>query len=344
MRKIVLPVLLVALIFYAVLAAALVPLTEKARAAVRQKASKLGITIHKLHYDGVYISSPIQLTWKEALAQITFPAKDFFLAEKVISIAAEKFSIRIKNLQKRKFGIKIQGLTLQIQDKIEGDPMEYIEGQNLEIKVQLKKNISRQLENWAKGLSDLLIYGKTDWPITFSGATYLTFRGKPARVRLSVHPDGDHYKLSLYRQDLDELARRLHEPITDKELDLISQYPLRAPALLKISDYALMASRVAHKAQPVVSENCYRHVMWSYLLTRQFGEEFAKMFTDAHEAALVDAEGDRDIDLRNNEVGRSYALEKIPEASVLPRLLTDPRAVLNAKEWPKMKNVPLKKK
>lgn len=345
LRKAILYVLVAILVFYAAVALAITPLSYKALDLVREKSDKIGMKLHRIHFDGVYISSPIELTWKEAIAQVTFPDKDFFLSEKVISVSAEKLSLRIKNLQKRKFGVNIEGLTLQIVDQAEEDPMEYIEGQNLEIKFELHsmkpEEISKQAKSWANGLSDLLIYGRTQWPITFSGATHLTFRGKPARVRLSVHPDGDHYTLSLYRQDLNELAKRLLEPITEAELDLISKYPLRAPALLKISDYAALSARAASKKIPTVSENCYRHVLWSYLLTKQFGAEFAKTLTDAHEAAIVDKEGDRDIDLRNNEVGRSYALEKIPEASILPRLLTDPRAVLNAKEWPKMKNAKL---
>ncbi len=315
---------------------------------IDHKASKLGIKLQKINFRNVFISSPIELTWNDTLAQFSFPAKDFFLSKKTFSASAEKFSLRIKNVKKRKIGLTVKGLTLQILDKVEGDPMEYIEGQNLEIKFQLNSirpdQISKQAEEWANGLSDLLIYGRTSWPITFSGATYLNFLGKPARVRLSVHPEGDHYKLSINREDLNELAQKLKEPITSAELDVISKYPLRAPALLKLSDYAVLASRAAHKKVPAVSENCYRHVVWSYLMTKQFGENFTIMFTNAHEAAATDKEGDRDIDLRNNEVGRSYALEKIPEASILQRLLTDPRAVLNASEWPKMKNArPLKK-
>lgn len=351
LRRVTFYTLVVVFIFYAVIAVAVTPLSHRALDMISDKADKIGMKLHKIYFESVVISSPIELTWKEAVAQVTFPDKEFFLSGKVISVSAEKFSLRIKNLQKRKFGLNIQGLTLQIVDQAEEDPMEYIEGQNLELKFELHSmkpdEISKQAKNWANGLSDLLIYGKTTWPITFSGATHLTFRGKPARVRLSVHPEGDHYALSLYRQDLNELAKRLVEPITEAELDLISKYPLRAPALLKISDYAALSARAASKKIPTVSENCYRHVLWSYLLTKQFGVEFAKTLTDAHEAATVDGEGDRDIDLRNNEVGRSYALEKIPEASILPRLLTDPRAVLNAKEWPKMKNAklpPAKKK
>ena len=259
LRKLLLPILAAVLFFYAILAFLITPLSYKALGLIHHKASKYGIELHKLNFRNVYISSPVELTWNDGLAQFSFPAKDFFLAGKTFSASAEKFSLKIKNLRKRKFGLTVRGLTFQILGKTEEDPMEYIEGQNLEIKFQLNSmkpdQISMQAKNWANGLSDLLIYGRTSWPITFSGATYLTFRGKPARVRLSVHPEGDHYILSLYRQDLNELAKRLMEPITDSELDLISKYPLRAPALLKISDYAVLASRAANIKIPAVSEN-----------------------------------------------------------------------------------------
>lgn len=349
LRKLLLSVLVIVFIFYALLALLITPLSNKGIEIIKRKASKLGVELHKLSFGSVYTSSPTELTWNDALAQFSFPAKDFFLSEKTFSASADKVSLRIKNLHKRKFGLAIRGLTLQILGKTEGDPMEYIEGQDLEIKFQLNSirpdQISAQAKNWANGLSDLLIYGHTSWPITFSGATYLTFRGKPARVRLSVHPEGESYVLTINRKDLEELSKKLIEPVTSQDLDLISKYPLRAPALLKISDYAAYSAHAAHKKTPAISENCYRHTLWSYLLTKQFGEKFAITFTNAHEAGDPDIGGDSEIDLRNNIVGRSYALEKIPEASIASRLLTDPRAVLSESEWPKMKNaVPLKKK
>lgn len=343
LRKIILLALFFVILFYAALSFLINPFSYKAIELLRSKSSDFGFQIHKIEFERSRVSSPVQLSWSDVMAQVSFQDKNFFLADKTILISAETMTIRLKNLQKRKFGLIFKDLTLQISDQDENDLMEYIEGQNFEIKFQLDsmspQGISQQAQNWAKGLSELLIDGKTRWPITFSGATYVNVKGKPARVRLSVHPEGDHYSLNLYRPDLNELAKRLSDKVTDAEIELISRYPLRAPALLKISDYATIAAVAANKKQPAVSPNCYRHVIWNYLLTKQFGAEFAKKFTDAHEAAFVDHEGDRATDLRNNEVGRSYALEGIPEASVLPRLLTDPRAVLNAREWPKMRKI-----
>ena len=80
---------------------------------------------------------------------------------------------------------------------------------------------------------------------------------------------------------------------------------------------------------PLVPEGSYRHILWNYLLTRQFGAEFAKKVTDAHE--IGDREGESDaihrVDFHNNAIGIRYALEGIPEAEVLPRVLSDRNVV-----------------
>jgi hypothetical protein len=75
-----------------------------------------------------------------------------------------------------------------------------------------------------------------------------------------------------------------------------------------------------------VPEDTYRHVFWSYLLAREFGDEFARALTDAHEQ--TDARRpplDRELDLRNNAVGRDYARRGIPEHQILAHLLDDAR-------------------
>jgi hypothetical protein len=341
MKKFLIVLASLIVLFYLTLSLALKPLTAKAIAIALRDDEKHGVKISELTFKNAYVSSYKGLTWSALSAKFQFISNDKFLEKRQFEVSLDKLTLRLKNLKQRKFGLKVDGLdvkTIQLEDE-EKDKLEYVEGQNLEIKFVLDflnpSTIPNQVKSWIKGLGDLMLTGRTTWPVEFSGATYITFRGQPAKIRLSVKREGDLYALVMYQQDLKSLASRMREQVTDAEIDLIAKYPLRAPALLKLSDYASKAAAEANKKEPDVSENTYRHVVWSYLLTRQYGERFAIEVTNAHEA--TDNEGDRDIDLRNNLVGRSYALKGMPEKSILARLLTDPNAVLDASEWPKMK-------
>jgi len=82
-----------------------------------------------------------------------------------------------------------------------------------------------------------------------------------------------------------------------------------------------------------VPEDAYRHVLWSYLLTNEYGVDFAKEITDAHEIGLTDnTEADHEMDYNNNEVGRKYAGESLTESVLLTMVMTDPAVIRQAEE------------
>ncbi len=340
MKKFLIVLFSAVLVFYLLLAAAVRPLVLKAVELAMREDEKHKVQISELKFRNAYLSSLRSVTVSGISVKFRFLSGDEFLEHREFNISLNKAVFALRNLKQRKFGLQLSGLSVRtVEDNEDRNKLEYVEGQNLEIKFVLDflhpETISEQMKNWSKGMGDLLLKGKTNWPVEFSGATYISFHDKPIPVRMSVQKRGDEYALIIYEKDIKDMAAKMNEQITNAEINLITKYPLRAPALLKLSDYAFRAAQEAHLKQSDVSENTYRHVVWSYRLTRQYGEVFAKEVTDAHEA--TDLEGDRDIDLRNNAVGRSYAKEGIPESSILNRLLTDPGAVLDESEWPKMK-------
>ena len=112
--------------------------------------------------------------------------------------------------------------------------------------------------------------------------------------------------------------------MTDLEIALIAEYPLRAPDLLLIKKYAERTAMTAHEKDRSVPEDAYRHVLWSYLLTQEFDAEFAEQVTDAHEiGSTTNTEADHRMDYNNNAVGRRFAAEGVTEFEILPRVRRD---------------------
>lgn len=145
-------------------------------------------------------------------------------------------------------------------------------------------------------------------------------------------------RLVLNREDVALIGAEYDQPLTDAEVDLVALHPLQAPILLRIKEYASRESTRLSAMNAAVPRDAFRHVLWSYLLTLEFGAGFAEEVTDAHEigATYESGRANREMDLINNAIGRRYAREGVPESDLLRRVLADPMVVRGAESsvWP----------
>ena len=120
----------------------------------------------------------------------------------------------------------------------------------------------------------------------------------------------------------------LDKELTEAEVELFSANPDKVARLKEIADYAKEKASHAYREDRRVPEDAYRHVLWSYLLTKEYGASFAKKVTDAHE--IGDDENtaaEHKMDFSNNATGREYAEKGYRESDILGRLMTDPDVI-----------------
>jgi hypothetical protein len=171
--------------------------------------------------------------------------------------------------------------------------------------------------------------GSTPAVVEFTGTAVIRLLGGEIRLGLRTRQTEEGTTLIADPDDLRSLSALFDQRLTDAEIELISAHVLRAPRLLAIRDQAEWQARDAWLRHPGVSEDAYRHVLWSYLLTREFGAAFAEAVTDAHErGGARNTAAERHMDYRNNALGRSYAERGVPEAAVLEMVRHDPDAVI----------------
>ncbi len=329
--------------FFFVLNLSIVPISKKVIGFAAEEALARGIEIKAFDFKSAYLSLPHEITWRNIDLHFKVTKKeDIFVAGREFIFKADKVSLKIKNLNHRKFGLHLSGLYLSTREDGHEQTSDYLTGEDLELKFFFDfldpKAMSRQVESWAKGFQDIAETGRTLWPVEFSGAVYVDIHDRVFKIRISVREDDYHqYGLVMDKEDLRSLAKSLQDNLTEPEIELISRNPLRAPEVMRVSSYAAIAARAAAKKERTVDENCYRHVIWSYLLAKKFGADFARQVAEAHEAGRVDVEGDREVDMRNNSVGRRYAVKGYTEESILGRLLKDKHAIINDQVWKKIK-------
>jgi hypothetical protein len=181
----------------------------------------------------------------------------------------------------------------------------------------------------ADSLRELLTTGATALDLRLGARVHLRVRGVQLSGRLVTERTGDRSVLRLNRDDVEEMASRYERPLTGAEKTVLAEYPLRAVALLRIKEYSeRLAAALARNDPANYGEDFSRHVIWSYWLSRVFGESFAERVTDAHEEGDTgNTAAEEAQDLANNAVGRRYAMTGMSESQVLKTIRTDPSIV-----------------
>ncbi len=172
--------------------------------------------------------------------------------------------------------------------------------------------------------------GVTRLPFDVSGNLKFKVGKNMVSTSISSRHADDRTYLEMDKEDVLKISHDVGDKLTRAEVDIVTKHPIQAPTLFRIKGYAKNQARAAKASNPLVPEGSYRHVLWNFLLTRQYGERFAKMVTDAHEVG--DREGENveihHTDYHNNAIGRRWALEKgTAESDVLPRVLSDPKVI-----------------
>jgi hypothetical protein len=184
-----------------------------------------------------------------------------------------------------------------------------------------------------RDLFSLARTGKTTAPIELSGEAEFAMGNSFHRARIYTVKQDQETLVVLDKGDLKSIADASKLDLTLAEIELLSYHPLQAGPLLRLKDRAEKAAREAHLRDRTVPEDAYRHILWSYLVTRDFGAELAKEVTDAHEIGRTgNSYAERKMDEHNNAVGRLYAAKGDPESKILKLTRTDPRVVRSVDE------------
>jgi hypothetical protein len=136
---------------------------------------------------------------------------------------------------------------------------------------------------------------------------------------------GTRFAIVLDREAVRRISKVYTHQLTEAEIELVATSPQRAPLLLKLAEQAANAADELKGRDRTYPFDAYRHVYWSWLLTREFGPEYAQRVTDAHEIGPTYETGtaSRRMDLHNNAVGRAFALAGVPESELVDRARHD---------------------
>lgn len=165
--------------------------------------------------------------------------------------------------------------------------------------------------------------------LQMSGKAVFMVDGWPISVRFfSVQNEAGEVHLEGNPEDLRVIAEMIEPKFTEADLYLAAKNLVKMPKLLHIRREAEMRAVKLDKRDPEITYDTFRHIFWSYWLTKAYGAEFARETTNAHEIGdITNSPEESDKDRHHNALGVEYAEKGLSEEDVEKIIFEEPRIV-----------------
>ena len=301
-----------------------------------RRGRRHGISIVSPYYSQAKIAGIGSARWSDLYVELQFPRSKAFNPDRVFELRVDQVDAWLEG--EGQVTIRASNIALDTKPPVAGAVEQLSDSRTLDERFsagRVQFSFPLELSNPLPGVEDalskmvsLMVQGSTSMVVSAKGVLEFSLNGSPVKVGLEVKEVDAEYALVLVHSDLQSVSELFSEPLTEAEIELLASYPLRAAQLLSIKEDAETTARKAKQLDDSVPEDAYRHVLWSYLLTREFGKRFAQRVTDSHEEGDTgNTAEEKQMDLNNNKVGRRLAGEEFKWGQILSHVKTDPRVV-----------------
>lgn len=315
-------------------------LLENAIAKITAKSNKAGVELVELRTGEMQIPSPFRATMQNVETQFDVGKKNQkqlrseFEATEVEVTAAGVFPPKVR--------VKINDFSVKFheEDLPRDFPFDVFYQGTFESAPMPLLNPEQGLLDALSRLRTLFAENSVDADCNFSGyVSVVADREKmDALIYTEELPSGEK-RLRFKKQDLESIIKKADVRIGDDMVNILSEYPLRAPLILAISKKAKESAKAKKARDASYPDDAFRHIQSSYHLTKAFGAEFAKRITDSHETLAGNTVNERLMDYHNNAVARQLVEEKVKEQELEKIILTDPRVIRDPNEVPNFKKL-----
>lgn len=221
---------------------------------------------------------------------------------------AQRVSVRLANLFRLRGDLTIDNFEVSFHEADRPRRLFFDRLANAHVHIEDLPILSPRsaLKEISTGLEELFIRNTLVGNLEFRGEAVIRVRDVTVPAQLFTERRGDHFRLRFDQDDIETLARAAEVDLSNEQIEIISLFPLRVPALIEITHQARSLSSKHHRGKNWL-QDALRHVSWSFLLTREFGADFAREVTDAQETKPGNTPNERSMDFHNNAVGRQLA-------------------------------------
>ena len=312
--------------------------SRKALEYLAAEGTARGVNVEFARFEKVGLSGLSTVSWKDFVMVTDAPKYISIAPGKQLVLSMGEINLDLAGILQGVAAITASDIGIRVQphpnspESSDAQMEGFDQGQlTVELPLNLtdKGNSAASIGEISKKALQFLQEGKSQVPFNFRAKGTFKIGGAVVGADILTKEGGGYYFLVISPDDLRKIAAILKVELTEQEIRLTSLHPLLASSILKITNYARMQSEVAYAKDATVPKDAYRHALWSFLLTKEFGPEFAKQMTDAHEIGAVkfNTEADHRMDYNNNQVGRNYAEAGYAADAILQMVRTDPHVI-----------------
>lgn len=310
-------------------------LTVKVVAELKPKLEQKGIMIESFDYTNVRLISFNSIAINNTNLDFHLNKKMYGKESFHAQFSASSINVRFADFENPSFFFKLNDFSLYIEPDEENTNKPFGRLNNGFIHSRIPVYMKNPEESAREILNEIKLLfaeSKTPMDIEMYMDVLLGIDDKETKVGLFTERYENWTYLRFDPEDILDAAQSIELDLTEKEGEIIAHFPSKVPAMIKITRDAKRLSNYEKNLDGSFPEDAYRHVYWSYHLTREFGPELAKEITDAHETAPGNTKNERLMDFHNNEFGRKLATEALSETEIKNLVLKSKDVIRSADE------------
>ena len=309
----------------------------KALEEIRAQLDQKGIEVKQFEYEDIQINSYNSAELQNVSLEFQLDKKVYGNRSYTAQFRAESVSARLANLNNPVLFFTLDNFSIIIEpeDKTATRVFAKLNDGNLQTGMPLY--LESPFESAKAIIADIEQLFREDYTLgklSFTAKTLLGIDNKELDVRMFTERKNDTTFLRFDKNDIRHISNEVDLDLVDAEIEVIARHPSKVPAMIKITMQAKLLSGMEKAQNPQFPEDAFRHLYWSYHLTREFGPKLAKEITDAHETAPGNTQNERLMDYHNNEVARMLARQKLTTAQLKQLALQSARVIRNPDEVP----------
>ncbi len=295
------------------------------------KLEQKGISIENFSYGDISINSPKSIKIKNVDLQFKLKQEEFGDNSYTANFSADYVLLKLASISNVSgtFAINNFSIFVEPDDKRVEKPFGKIEKAIFLCGIPISlKHPEKDAEEVLREVEKLFDTNSAQ-RLELIGDVQLGIDGKEVGIGLITEKHGDYVSLQFDKDDIFAASKEFELELTEKEAEVIANYPSKVPAMLRITREAKQKSQHQGRRDKNFPEDAYRHIYWSYHLTRVLGPEISKEITDAHETAPGNTKKERLMDFHNNEVGRGMAKVNYSDEDLIEIVLRSKEIIRN---------------
>ncbi|RLD23094.1 MAG: hypothetical protein DRI71_06215 [Bacteroidetes bacterium] len=308
--------------------------SHKYVAELKSKLEAKGLFFEELSYKDISIRSLRSVSINNVNLTFTLDKEIYGRKSFHSSFHAQNIIINLVSIQEAKVTFSLNNFSLHVEPGESSERKTFGEFEEAHftctIPISLRtpetsaKDVLLQVEN--------LFQQNKAIGLSLSGIAKISIGEERVKLAVKTVEKRDSVYLHFNQTDILQAAKTFDIELAEKEAEVIANHPSLVPAMIRITGDARQKSRAYRSRDKSFPEDAFRHVYWSYHLTREFGFTLAKQITDAHETAPGNTAKERAMDFHNNEIARELAKGNLSEAQIVNLVLTSNNIIRHPSE------------